>query len=117
MLNAVYEADFKGFSYGFRPGRSQHDALDALYAGLTRKRVNWVLDADILGFFDHLDREWLAKFLRHRIADERVLRLVMKWLNAGVIEDGTWSDSGEGTPPGGSLVVPAGAGLMASPPC
>ena len=103
MLNAVYEADFKGFSYGFRPGRSQHDALDALYAGLTRKRVNWVLDADIRGFFDHLDREWLAKFLRHRIADERVLRLVMKWLNAGVIEDGTWSDSGEGTPQGGSL--------------
>ena len=103
VLNAVYEADFKGFSYGFRPGRSQHDALDALYAGLTRKRVNWVLDADIRGFFDHLDREWLAKFLRHRIADERVLRLVMKWLNAGVIEDGTWSDSGEGTPQGGSL--------------
>ena len=103
VLNAVYEADFKGFSYGFRPGRSQHDALDALYAGLTCKRVNWVLDADIRGFFDHLDREWLAKFLRHRIADERVLRLVMKWLNAGVIEDGTWSDSGEGTPQGGSL--------------
>ena len=103
VLNAVYEADFKGFSYGFRPGRSQHDALDALYAGLTRKRVNWVLDADIRGFFDHLDRGWLVKFLRHRIADERVLRLVMKWLNAGVIEDGTWSDSGEGTPQGGSL--------------
>ncbi len=103
VLNAVYETDFKGFSYGFRPGRSQHDALDALHAGLTRKRVNWVLDADIRGFFDHLDREWLVKFLRHRIADERVLRLVMKWLNAGVIEDGTWSDSGEGTPQGGSL--------------
>jgi group II intron reverse transcriptase/maturase len=103
VLNAVYEADFRGFSYGFRPGRSQHDALDALYAGLTRKGVNWVLDADIRGFFDHLDREWLMKFLRHRIADERVLRLVMKWLNAGVIEDGTWSDSGEGTPQGGSL--------------
>jgi RNA-directed DNA polymerase len=103
VLNAVYETDFRGFSYGFRPGRSQHDALDALYAGLTRKRVNWVLDADIRGFFDHLDREWLVKFLRHRIADERVLRLVMKWLNAGVIEDGTWSDSGEGTPQGGSL--------------
>jgi group II intron reverse transcriptase/maturase len=103
VLNAVYETDFKGFSYGFRPGRSQHDALDALYAGLTRKRVNWVLDADIRGFFDHLDREWLTRFLRHRIADERVLRLVTKWLNAGVIEDGTWSDSGEGTPQGGSL--------------
>jgi RNA-directed DNA polymerase len=106
VLNAVYEADFKGFSYGFRPGRSQHDALDALYAGLTCKRVNWVLDADIRGFFDHLDREWLAKFLRHRIADERVLRLVMKWLNAGVLEDGKLSDSGEGTPQGGSLTPP-----------
>jgi group II intron reverse transcriptase/maturase len=103
VLNAVYEADFKGFSYGFRPGRSQHDALDALYAGLTRKRVNWVLDADIRGFFDHLDRGWLVKFLRHRIADERILRLVTKWLNAGVLEDGQWSDSGEGTPQGGSL--------------
>jgi group II intron reverse transcriptase/maturase len=103
VLNAVYEADFKGFSYGFRPGRSQHDALDALAVGLARKRVEWVLDADIRGFFDHLDREWLMKFLRHRIADERVLRLVAKWLNAGVIEDGQWSDSGEGTAQGGSL--------------
>ena len=102
MLNAVYEAGFKGFSYGFRPGRCQHDALDALSVGLG-KRVNWVLDADIRGFFDHLDRGWLERFLRHRIADERVLRLVMKWLNAGVIEDGQWSDSGEGTPQGGSL--------------
>jgi group II intron reverse transcriptase/maturase len=102
VLNAVYEADFKGFSYGFRPGRSQHDALDALSAGLS-KGVNWVLDADIRGFFDHLDREWLMRFLRHRIADERVLRLVAKWLGAGVLEDGSWSDSGEGTPQGGSL--------------
>jgi RNA-directed DNA polymerase len=102
VLNAVYEADFKGFSYGFRPGRSQHDALDALAVGLG-KRVNWVLDADIRGFFDHLDRGWLERFLRHRIADERILRLVMKWLNAGVLEDGKLSDSGEGTPQGGSL--------------
>jgi len=102
VLNAVYEADFQGFSYGFRPGRSQHDALDALAAGLG-KRVNWVLDADIRGFFDRLDRGWLAKFLRHRIADERILRLVTKWLNAGVLEDGQWPDSGEGTPQGGSL--------------
>ena len=102
VLNAVYEADFKGFSYGFRPGRSQHDALDALSVGLG-KQVNWVLDADIRGFFDHLDRGWLVKFLRHRIADERVLRLVIKWLNAGVLEDGKLSDSGEGTPQGGSL--------------
>jgi RNA-directed DNA polymerase len=102
VLNAVYEADFKGFSYGFRPGRSQHHALDALAVGLG-KRVDWVLDADIRGFFDHLDRGWLERFLRHRIADERILRLVMKWLNAGVLEDGQWSDSGEGTPQGGSL--------------
>jgi group II intron reverse transcriptase/maturase len=102
VLNAVYETDFRGFSYGFRPGRSQHDALDALAVGL-EKRVNWVLDADIRGFFDHLDREWLTRFLRHRIADERVLRLVTKWLNAGVTEDGQWSDSGEGTQQGGSL--------------
>jgi len=105
VLNAVYEADFKGFSYGFRPGRSQHDALDALAVGLG-KRVNWVLDADIRGFFDHLDRGWLERFLRHRIADERILRLVMKWLNAGVLEDGKLSDSGEGTPQGGSLTPP-----------
>ena len=102
VLNAVFEADFKGFSYGFRPGRSQHDALDALAVGLG-KRVNWVLDADIRGFFDHLDRGWLERFLRHRIADERVLRLVIKWLNAGVLEDGKLSDSGQGTPQGGSL--------------
>ena len=105
VLNAVYEADFKGFSYGFRPGRSQHDALDALAVGLG-KRVNWVLDADIRGFFDHLDRGWLARFLRHRIADERILRLVMKWLNAGVLEDGQWSDSGEGHATG-RFAVPA----------
>ena len=102
VLGAVWEADFKGFSYGFRPKRSQHDALDALSVGLS-KRVNWVLDADIRGFFDHLDRGWLERFLRHRIADERILRLVVKWLNAGVLEDGQWSDSGEGTPQGGSL--------------
>src|SRR5436309_3931363 len=80
VLNAVYEADFRGFSYGFRPGRSQHDALDALTVALTRKKVNWVLDADIRGFFDHLDREWLMRFLQHRIVDERVLRLVTTWL-------------------------------------
>ena len=88
VLNAVYEADFLGFSYGFRPGRGPHDALDALTAGIYRKQVNWVLDADIRDFFGHLDRDWLVKFLRHRIADERVLRLVSKWLDAGVIEDG-----------------------------
>src|SRR5207249_5554778 len=84
ILNAIYEADFRGFSYGFRPGRSPHRALDALATGITAKRVNWVLDADIRDFFGQLDRNWLMRFLRHRIADERVLRLIGKWLAAGV---------------------------------
>jgi RNA-directed DNA polymerase len=101
VLNAVYETDFLGFSYGFRPGRGQHDALDALTAGIGRKKVNWVLDADIRDFFTSVDRRWLEKFLRHRIADERVLRLVGKWLAAGVMEDGVWSE-GAGTPQGAS---------------
>jgi RNA-directed DNA polymerase len=100
VLNAVYEADFLGFSYGFRPGRSPHKALDALTAGIYRKRVNWVLDADIRDFFGSLDRDWLGRFLRHRIADERVLRLIGKWLAAGVIEEGKWSDPGQGSPQG-----------------
>jgi RNA-directed DNA polymerase len=103
VLNAVYEADFKGFSYGFRPGRSPHQALDALTTGITRRKVNWVLDADIRDFFGQLDRSWLLRFLRHRIADERVLRLAGKWLAAGVIEDEDWSDSGKGTAQGGSV--------------
>src|SRR5512142_2788769 len=89
VLNAVYEAAFRGFSYGFRPGRGQHDALDALAAGIERKKVNWVLDADIRGFFTSVDRGWLERFLRHRIADERVLRLIGKWLAAGVMEEGS----------------------------
>ena len=88
VLNAIYETDFLGFSYGFRPGRSQHDALDALYAGLLTRKVNWVLDADIRGFFDAIDHGWLVKFVEHRIADRRVVRLIQKWLNAGVLEDG-----------------------------
>ncbi len=94
VLNAIYETDFVGFSYGFRPGRSQHNALDALYTGLLTKHVNWVLDADIRGFFDAIDHGWLVKFVEHRIADRRLLRLIQKWLNAGVLE--------EGTPQGGS---------------
>ena len=89
VLNAVYEADFRGFSYGFRPGRGPHDALDALAVGIERKRVNWVLDADIRDFFGQLDHAWLRRFLEHRIADERVLRLIGKWLAAGVVEEGT----------------------------
>jgi group II intron reverse transcriptase/maturase len=101
VLNAVYEADFRGFSYGFRPRRGPHDALDALAVGIERKKVNWVLDADIRDFFTSVDRDWLMRFLRHRIADERVLRLVGKWLAAGVMEDGIWSE-GAGTPQGAS---------------
>jgi RNA-directed DNA polymerase len=102
VLNAIYEADFLGFSYGFRPGRSPHDALDALYVGLLRRKVSWVLDADIRGFFDAIDKGWMVKFVEHRIADQRVVRLIQKWLNAGVLEDGvrTWSETG--TPQGGS---------------
>ena len=102
VLNAVYEADFLGFSYGFRPRRSPHDALDALAVGIERKRVNWVLDADIRDFFTSLDHGWLGKFLEHRIADKRMLRLLRKWLKAGVIEDGKWSRTLEGAPQGAS---------------
>ena len=93
VLNAIYEVDFRGFSYGFRPGRSPHRALDVLAVGIGRKRVNWVLDADIRDFFGQLDRGWLRKFLEHRIADERVLRLIDKWLAAGVMEDGNWTET------------------------
>jgi RNA-directed DNA polymerase len=94
--------DFLGFSYGFRPGRSQHDALDALAVGITRKKVNYVLDADISDFFSRLDQSWLERFLEHRIADRRVLRLIQKWLRAGVIEDGVWSSTEVGTAQGAS---------------
>ncbi len=103
VLNAVYEEDFRGFSYGFRPGRGPHDALDALTVGITQKRVSWVLDADIRDFFNQLDHSWLRKFLEHRIADKRVLRLIGKWLTAGVIEDGQWTASEEGSPQGASV--------------
>jgi RNA-directed DNA polymerase len=102
VLNAIYETDFLGFSYGFRPGRSQHNALDALYTGLLTKKVDWVLDLDIRGFFDAIDHGWLVKFVEHRIADRRVVRLIQKWLNAGVLEDGTRTRSETGTPQGGS---------------
>ena len=102
VLNAIYEEDFLGFSYGFRPGRRPHDALDALSVGITREKVNWVLDADVKEFFTNLDHDWLTRFLEHRIADKRVLRLIRKWLNAGVIEDGEWTASEEGAPQGAS---------------
>jgi len=103
VLNAIYEEDFLGFSYGFRPGRSQHQALDALNVGIQRGKVNWVLDADIRGFFDAIDHEWLVKFLQHRIADRRILRLIQKWLAAGVLEDGRWEESKLGTPQGATI--------------
>jgi group II intron reverse transcriptase/maturase len=103
VLNAIYEVDFRGFSYGFRPGRKPHDALDALSVGITSRRVNWVLDADIRDFFTKLDHGWLGRFLRHRIADERVLRLIGKWLTAGVVEDGEWTACDEGSPQGASI--------------
>ena len=102
VLNSIYEADFLGFSYGFRPGRSPHDALDALAAGIKTKRVSYVLDADIRDYFTSLDQSWLVKFLEHRIADQRVLRLIEKWLTAGVIENGKWSETVQGTAQGAS---------------
>ncbi len=105
ILNQIYEEDFLGFSYGFRPGRSQHQALDALSYALRYKKVNYVLDADIRGFFDNLDKSWLAKFVEHRVADSRILRLIQKWLSAGVLEEGIWSEATSGTPQG-SVITP-----------
>src|SRR5437879_5110828 len=102
VLNAIYETDFLGFSYGFRPGRSKHQALDALYTGLLTRKVDWVLDLDIKGFFDGLPHEWRVKFVEHRVADRRVVRLSQKWLRAGVLEDGKRIRTEEGTPQGGS---------------
>jgi len=100
VLNAIYEEDFLGFSYGFRPKRSQHDALDALAVGICNTPVNWILDADIRSFFDSVSQEWLVRFLEHRIGDQRIIRLVRKWLKAGVLEEGEWSVSETGTPQG-----------------
>jgi len=102
VMNAIYEEDFAGFSYGFRPGRSQHDALDRLYVGIDEGKVSWVLDVDIRAFFDSLSQEWLVKFMEHRIGDRRVVRLIQKWLRAGVLEEGQLTVSEEGTPQGGS---------------
>ena len=100
VLNEIYEEDFLGFSYGFRPGRRPHDALDALWVGLKRRRVNWVLDLDVRGFFDNVSHEWLEKFIEHRNADRRILRLIQKWLKAGVSEEGEWKETKVGTPQG-----------------
>ena len=101
VLNTIYEVDFLGFSYGYRPGRSPHQALDAVSVGLERRKVNWVLDADIRGFFDTISHEWLVKFVEHRITDKRVVRLIRKWLNAGVLEEGKRIEVTDGTPQGG----------------
>ena len=100
ILNAIYEEDFLGFSYGFRPGRSQHQALDALSYALTQRKVSYVLDADIRGFFDNISHEWMLRFVQHRVADRRILRLIQKWLKAGVMEEGKWSETETGTPQG-----------------
>jgi RNA-directed DNA polymerase len=105
ILNQIYEEDFLGFSYGFRPGRSQHDALDALSYALLKKKVNYILDADIRGFFDNLDKSWMIQFMEHRVADPRILRLIRKWLKAGVMEEGRWSEPQTGTPQG-SVISP-----------
>src|SRR5437016_12925165 len=105
LLNAIYEEDFLGISYGFRPGRNTHDALDALCVGIMRKKVNWVLDADIRDCYGSFSHEWMVKFLQHRIGDRRILRLIKKWLRAGVLEDGVWSETKKGTPQG-SVISP-----------
>ena len=126
VLESIYEEDFLGFSYGFRPGRSPHRALDALYVAITQRKVNWVLDADIQGFFDNVSHDWLLRFLEHRVSDPRTLRLVKKFLRAGVSEDGQWTKTEVGTPQGpvaspllacipALRLGPMGA-LVASPP-
>ena len=103
VLNAIYEADFKGFSYGFRPGRSPHRALAALHTAVMSQYVNWVLDADIRSFFDSVDHEWLLRMLAHRVADRRILRLIRKWLRAGVLERDEWKETEQGTPQGATV--------------
>ena len=110
VLNQIWEEDFLGFSYGFRPGRSQHDALDALWVGIIRKKVNWIIDLDIRSFFDKIQHDWLVKFVEHRIGDQRVVRLIQKWLKAGVMEQGQWSETKEGSPQG-AVISPTLANL------
>jgi group II intron reverse transcriptase/maturase len=105
VLNAIYEGDFTGFSYGFRPKRSAHDALDALTAGIVWKKANWILDADVRGFFDNLEHGHLVGFIEKRVGDPRVLRLIQKWLKAGVSEEGKWSETKVGTPQGAVMTA------------
>jgi RNA-directed DNA polymerase len=97
VLNTIYEEEFLGFSYGFRPKRSQHDALDALVVGITSTKVNWILEVDVRSFFDEVSQSWLTRFLEHRIADPRILHLIQKWLKAGILEDGVVTVSDKGT--------------------
>jgi group II intron reverse transcriptase/maturase len=103
VLSAIYEADFLGFSYGFRPGRSPHDALRSLHTALMTRPVNWILDADIRSFFDSVDHEWLLRIVSHRIGDRRILRLIRRWLRAGVTEGGEWTETDMGTPQGAGI--------------
>jgi group II intron reverse transcriptase/maturase len=103
VLQAIYEEEFLGFSYGFRPGRNQHDALDAIWVAIMQRKVNWILDADVRGFFDEVSHEWIMKFVGHRIGDKRILRLIQKWMRAGVSEDGEWSGTVVGTPQGATI--------------
>jgi len=110
VLNQIWEEDFLGFSYGFRPGRSQQDALDALWVGIVRKKVNWILDLDIRSFFDKLQHDWLVQFVEHRIGDTRMVRLIQKWLKAGVLEQDQWQETKEGSPQG-SVISPMLANL------
>ena len=110
VLNQIWEEDFLGFSYGFRPKRSQHDALDALWVGIMSKKVNWILDLDIRSFFDKLQHDWLIKFVEYRMGDKRVVRLIQKWLKAGVLEEGQWIETEEGSPQG-SVISPILANL------
>jgi RNA-directed DNA polymerase len=110
VLNQIWEEDFLGFSYGFRPGRGQHDALDALWVGIVRQRVNWIIDLDIRSFFDKLQHEWLVQFVEHRIGDKRIVRLIQKWLKAGVMEQGQWNETKEGSPQG-AVISPVLANL------
>ncbi|MCY3856824.1 MAG: group II intron reverse transcriptase/maturase [Rhodospirillales bacterium] len=111
ILTPIYEVEFLGFSYGFRPGRGVHDALDALAFGIGRRKVNWIADADLRAYFDTIPRDWLIRFLEHRIGDRRVIRLIRKWLNAGVMDDGSWTDTGMGTPQG-NIVSPCLANVF-----
>ena len=113
ILNQIYEMDFRGFSYGFRPGRNPHQALDALTVGIQTRRVNWMLDGDIRTFFDRMSHEWILKFVEHRVADRRILGLIRKWMKAGVSEQGQWSETTIGTPQG-SVASPLLANILSA---